>query len=51
MGQIGEERDLGVLISKELSFSRQCLMSKNKNNSMLGIINRVVVSKVHMDGD
>ena len=45
MGQIGEERDLGVLISKDLNFSRQCLMAKNKTNSMLGIINRVVSYK------
>ena len=36
---VDEERDLGVLISKDLKFSRQCLMAKNKANSLLGIIN------------
>ena len=42
---IDEERDLGVIISKDFKFSRQCLMTKNKANSMLGIINRVVLYK------
>ena len=42
---IDEERDLGVVISKDLKFSRQCLMAKNKANSMLGIINRGVSYK------
>ena len=40
-----EERDLGVLISKGLKFSRQCLMAKNKGNSILRIINRGVSYK------
>ena len=40
---IDEERDLGVLISKDLKFSKQCLMAKNKANLMLGIINRGVL--------
>ena len=42
---VDEERDLGVVISKDLKFSRQCLMVKNKANSMLGIINRGVSYK------
>ena len=42
---VEEERDLGVLISKNLKFSRQCLMTKNKANSLLGIINRGVSYK------
>ena len=37
---INEERDLGVILSKDFKFSRQCLMAKNKANSILGIINR-----------
>ena len=37
---IDKERDLEVLISKHFKFSRQCLVAKNKANSMLGIINR-----------
>ena len=40
-----EERDLGVIISKDLEFSRQCLMAKNRTNSMVGIINRGVSYK------
>ena len=35
-----EERDLGVLISKDLKFLKQCLLPKNKANLMLGRINR-----------
>ena len=37
---IDEERDLGMLISKDFKFSKQCIMVKNKANLMLGIINR-----------
>ena len=37
---VDEERDLGVLISKDLKFSKQCLLSKNKANLRFGIINR-----------
>ena len=31
------ERDLGVLISRDLKFSKPCLLAKNKANLMLGI--------------
>ena len=41
----GEERDLGVLMSKDLKFSKQCLTAKNKANLMLGTINRGVSYK------
>ena len=37
---IDEERDFGVLIFNDLKFSRQCLMTKNKANSMLSITSR-----------
>ena len=40
-----EERDLGVLISRDLKFSKQYLLAKNKANIMLGIINRGVSNK------
>ena len=40
-----EERDLGVLIPRDLKFSKQCLLAKNKANLMLGIINRGVSYK------
>ena len=42
---IDEKRDLEVLISKDLKFSRQCLMAKSKANSMLGIIKREISFK------
>ena len=51
---IDEERDLGALISKDLKFSRQCLMATNKANVLLCIINKgvsyksfEVISKLH----
>ena len=37
-----EERDLGMLMSKDLKFSEQCLLAKNKANLILGIITRGV---------
>ena len=37
---VDEERDLGVLISKDLKFSKQYLLAKNKPNLMLGMINK-----------
>ena len=39
---VDEEEDLVVLMSKDLKFSRQCLLAKNKANFMLVIINRGV---------
>ena len=38
---VDEERDLGVIVSKDLKFSRQYLMAKNKVNLMLGIKNKI----------
>ena len=42
---VDEERDLGVLMSKDLKLSKQCLLEKNKANLVLGIINRRVLYK------
>ena len=39
------ERDLEVLMSGDLKFSKQCLLAKNKANLMLGIISREVSYK------
>ena len=36
---VNEERNLVVLMSKDLKLSKQCLLAKNKANLMLGIIN------------
>ena len=42
---VDEKRDLGTLMSKDLKFSKQCQMAKNKANLILGIINRGVSYK------
>ena len=42
---VDEEKDLGVLMSKDFKFSKQCLLAKNNANLMLGIINREVSYK------
>ena len=42
---VKEERGLGVLMFKDLKFSKQYLLAKNKANLMLGIINRRVSYK------
>ena len=42
---VNEEKDFGMLMFKVLKFSKQCLLAKNKANSILGIINRGVSYK------
>ena len=42
---VDEERDLGVIMSKSLKFSKQCLLEKNKANLMLNIVNIEVLYK------
>ena len=42
---VDEERDLGVLMFKDLKFSKQCILAKNKASLMLGIINRGLLHK------
>ena len=42
---VGEERDLGVLMSTDLKFLKQCLLAKNKANLILGITNRRISYK------
>ena len=42
---VDEEKYLGLLISKDLKFSKQCLLVKNKVHLILGIINRRVSYK------
>ena len=39
------ERDLRMLMSKDLKFSKRCILAKDKANLMLGIINRGVSYK------
>ena len=46
MKSVDEDSDLGLLMSKDLKFSKQCLFSEKKEaNLMLGIINRGVSYK------
>ena len=42
---VDEERDLEVLISKDLKFSKQCLLANNKAKLILVIINRGILYK------
>ena len=42
---VDEESDLGELMSKDLKFSKQCLLAKNKAILMLDIISRGVSYK------
>ena len=42
---VDEKRDLVVLVSRDLKFSRQRLLAKNKANLVLGIIYRGVSYK------
>ena len=42
---VEEESDLGVLKPKIQKFSKECLLSKNKVNLMLGVINKGVSYK------
>ena len=42
---VDEKRDLVVLMSKDLKFSKQCLLAKNESKLMLLIINRGVSYK------
>jgi len=42
---VREEKDLGVVLSKDLKASRQCIQAYSKANWMLGVINRSIVYK------
>jgi len=39
--EVGEEKDLGVLVSEDLKPSKQCVAAANKARSVLGMIYRV----------
>ena len=42
---VTEEKDLGVIISKDMKPSKQCTAARNKANRMLGLINRTITYK------
>ena len=42
---VQEERDLGVVISKDLKVSKQCVRAATKGNQILGMISRTFKSK------
>jgi len=48
LSEVKEEKDLGIVISKDLKVSRQCSTAYSKANRVLGIINRTFVNK-HSD--
>jgi len=39
---VQQERDLGIIITKDMKVSQQCRQAYSKANKMLGIINRTV---------
>jgi len=43
--EVTEEKDLGVIISKDLKVSKQCSAAYSKANKMLGVINRTITYK------
>ena len=44
---IDEEKDLGIIISKDLKWSKHCLHAYTKANKVLGMMNRTICSKDH----
>ena len=40
---VDEEKDLGVLMSKDLKFSKHCLLAKNKANLKFIFINLFII--------
>ena len=42
LSKVAVEKDLGILIFKDLKVSHQCLSAYNKANKMLGITNRTI---------
>ena len=40
---INVKRNLEILISKGMKFTKQCLLAKNKVNLMMGIIKRNII--------
>ena len=43
--EVSEEKDLGVIISKDLKVSQQCSAAYSKANRMLGVMNRTITYK------
>jgi hypothetical protein len=41
---VEEERDLGIMIDKKLTFSKQCLKAVNSANATMGMIKRTFLS-------
>jgi ribonuclease P/MRP protein subunit RPP40 len=45
LGKVSEEKDLGVIISKEFKVANQCSKAASKGNQILGWINRTITCK------
>ena len=42
---VDEEKDLGVIFTKDMKPSKQCTAARNKANRVLGLINRTLTYK------
>ena len=42
---VDEEKDLGVIFTKDMKSSKQCTAARNKANRVLGLINRTLTYK------
>ena len=42
---VTEEKDLGVIFTKDMKPSKQCTAARNKANRVLGLINRTLMYK------
>ena len=40
---VDEEKDLGVIFTKDMKSSKQCTAARNKANRVLGLINRALM--------
>ena len=45
LGKVSEEKDLGVIISKEFKVANQCSKAASKGNQILGLIKRTITCK------
>ena len=43
--KVSEEKDLGVMISKNFKVSRQCIKAARKGNQILGLIKRTITCR------
>ena len=44
--KLDEERDLGVIVSKNFKVSEQCIKAASRSRQILGLINRTITCKI-----